>query len=1005
MAKQQQLSIHDEYFELTEKYSSIYGENTILLMQVGAFFEVYGGHSIMKSKIEEFSQICSLNVSEKMKTKDNENITMAGFRDYCLEKYVLKLTENGYNAVVYVQAKRPDDKIDRVFSCVYSPGTYISYDTDTSKQITNNIMCIWLEKTASAKKTNSIIIGISSINIFTGKSKIFEYQVPLYMNPTTFDEIERHISIIAPSEVIIISNFNSQDTDKIIQYSGIKCTSIHILLTLDPELSKYKKEKIENCNKQTYIKHMLSNVFGCEAYEVCKEFNQSEISTQSFCYLLDFIQEHNPDLIKKITIPEFYNVSTEMVLANHTLKQLNVIDDVSNDGNRAGNLSSVIAFLNKCQSAIGKRQLYNEITKPKFDIQWLNKEYEMIDLFEKQIEIDVLQTLRQQLGCIYDIEKICRQIVVGKIMPSSIHNLYKSIFIVHQINTILIENTKISEYLSANFKKITKSTNSIETICNNIMGMMDSKLNIENCKGQTSISDFNKNIIRPNINSKLDSIVQKYNNNIEKYNFIYEYFNEVCNKSSNTQNVEYIKKHETDKSGLSLQITKKRSEILKRELDKTAVIINGKRTIKMGEIVAEDDIKYVHASGANNTISFGALSRITQELVQIEDELNIITKEEFMNFIKTIELEWLEYIQVISEYIARLDVITCKSWIARKFNYCKPSIDATAEKSFVDAKKLRHVLIEHLQKNEIYVANDISIGKDNTDGILLYGTNAVGKTSIIKALGISIIMAQSGMYVPCSSFTYHPYKSIYTRILGNDNIFKGLSTFAVEMSELRIILKMSDESSLILGDELCSGTETESALSIFTAGLMTLHEKKSSFIFATHFHEILKYDEIQTLSNLALRHMSVHYDRELDCLVYDRIIKEGAGNMTYGLEVCKSLYLDEEFLELAYNIRSKYGKCTGGLSDTQSASYNSDKIRGKCEMCNESMGEEIHHLSPQCDSDENGFIDTFHKNHPANLASVCSKCHDKIHACEKSSPPKKEKKITQRKKTTKGYVL
>jgi DNA mismatch repair protein MutS len=322
----------------------------------------------------------------------------------------------------------------------------------------------------------------------------------------------------------------------------------------------------------------------------------------------------------------------------------------------------------------------------------------------------------------------------------------------------------------------------------------------------------------------------------------------------------------------------------------------------------------------------------------------------------------------------------------------------------VDAKKLRHVLIEHLQKNEIYVANDVLIGKDSIDGILLYGTNAVGKTSIIKALGISVIMAQSGMYVPCESFTYFPYKSIYTRILGNDNIFKGLSTFAVEMSELRIILKMADESSLILGDELCSGTETESALSIFTAGLMTLHNKRSSFIFATHFHEILKYDEIKVLENLVLKHMSVHYDRENDCLVYDRIIKDGPGNMTYGLEVCKSLYLEEGFLELAYYIRTKYGKSGRGLlSDSQSKSYNSDKIRGLCEICKENMGEEIHHLSPQQESDENGFIDSFHKNHPANLASVCSKCHDNIHADAKS-PPKKEKKI-QRKKTTKGYVL
>jgi len=71
------------------------------------------------------------------------------------------------------------------------------------------------------------------------------------------------------------------------------------------------------------------------------------------------------------------------------------------------------------------------------------------------------------------------------------------------------------------------------------------------------------------------------------------------------------------------------------------------------------------------------------------------------------------------------------------------------------------------------------------NGYLLYGTNAVGKTSFIKSIGISIIMAQAGLFVPADSYTFSVYKSIYTRILGNDNLFKGLSTFAVEMTELR----------------------------------------------------------------------------------------------------------------------------------------------------------------------------------------------------------------------------
>ena len=80
--------------------------------------------------------------------------------------------------------------------------------------------------------------------------------------------------------------------------------------------------------------------------------------------------------------------------------------------------------------------------------------------------------------------------------------------------------------------------------------------------------------------------------------------------------------------------------------------------------------------------------------------------------------------------------------------------------------------------------------------MLLYGVNAVGKSSTMKSVGISIIMAQAGMYVPASEFYYYPYKYIFTRISGNDNIFKGQSTFAVEMSELRAILKRTNKNSL-----------------------------------------------------------------------------------------------------------------------------------------------------------------------------------------------------------------
>ena len=264
-------------------------------------------------------------------------------------------------------------------------------------------------------------------------------------------------------------------------------------------------------------------------------------------------------------------------------------------------------------------------------------------------------------------------------------------------------------------------------------------------------------------------------------------------------------------------------------------------------------------------------------------------------------------------------------------------------------------------------------------------------------------MAQSGLYVPASSYTFNPYKYIFTRIIGNDNLFKGLSTFAVEMSELRTILRLSDKNSLVLGDELCSGTESTSATSIFVAGIQSLEKKHCSFIFATHLHEIIDYDEIVGLKNVALKHMSVIYDKENDCLVYDRKLKDGPGTNMYGLEVCKSLSLPQEFLEAALSIRIKYHPQSASILDQKKSHYNASVIKGLCENCHNNVAVDAHHLIHQQDADQKGIIHkknlTLHKNHAANLLNLCQKCHDEFHSEAKDD--KRYKKV----KTTKGTII
>jgi len=983
------VSIYGDYINITKTYQQKYGPATVLLMQVGAFFEVYGFKcprtgDVQDSQILEFSQICNLNISEKKVVYDGRQVMMAGFRDYTLDKYLQKITEQGYTAVVYVQDKS-GKAITRVLDSVHSAGTYVSYETDNLPQMTNNIMCVWIDvfkptarNAAGGSKTrDSIVCGIAVANTFTGKSSLSEFQHSFEMNPTTFDDLERAVIVNNPSEVILVSGLSEQTINSVIQFSGIRTSVVH-------RVSSETSEKAAKCAQQKYVQHILDTFYGEESLQTCGEFSMYPTATQAFCYLLDFVQEHNPNLVKKIAVPGFQS-SKKMLLANHTLKQLNILDDANQDGKKKGNLASVATFLNKCCTAMGKRKFQSQLVSPTTNIDWLNQEYAMTARMLEPAAYDMIDSVRKILGQIRDVEKICRQIVLRKIYPSSIYQLYESVLNAHQLAICFAELPEILESLG--------STSEIK--CIEVLGFLDENLYMDRCKLVSSWQNMEESLVKPGICLELDEAVNSYKKNVKRFNAIYVFFNRIMRKQDPSDTTEYVKIHETEKSGVTLQITKKRATTLKAAL---LTMDNGSNCqIPDSDIsISVLDVKFISANASSDEIDIPILSKICKEMIYQKDTLNRWNIAAYHQVLTKFENDWYTALEKIAEQIAKLDVLQSKAYIAKTYHYCKPEIVINnQDQSFVDARDLRHCLIEHIQQNEIYVPNDVSLGNNGQDGILLYGTNAVGKTSLIRALGIAVIMAQAGLYVPCSKFIYRPYKAIFSRILGNDNLFKGLSTFAVEMSELRIILKMADQNSLILGDELCSGTEMESALSIFVTGLQNLHEKRASFVFATHFHEIIGYDEIKALDRLALKHMAVLYDRELDALVYDRKLCDGPGTRMYGLEVCKSLHLDEEFLEQAYSIRSKY--FAKSELDHQAAKYNTKKIRGICELCKTELGEEIHHLDPQKNADQDGFIGTFHKNHPANLMTVCEKCHNDIHS-------DREPVNIVRKKSTKGYI-
>jgi DNA mismatch repair protein MutS len=749
-------------------------------------------------------------------------------------------------------------------------------------------------------------------------------------------------------------------------------------------------------------------------------FNDKVWATQSFCYLLDFIYQHNPNLVYKIAEPVIENKSNRLILANHSLKQLNIIDD--SDREYKGKYSSVSKMLNECITSMGKRKFAHHFLNPVTDPIYLQNEYNIIE--SALSTFDDYKTVKTMLSPIKDLSKICRQIMLEKISPKTIYQLYSGILSAKGIYIFVLEKQQLHEYLKA---KIDDFPNLLVYI-DEITKKLDSLFIMDDCKDIENIQKIEQSFIKNGVDTALDEKIRVLMESQDQLECCRCYFSSVLStyESSNKKKSkaklveddeestpEYVKIHETEKNNYSLIATDRRCKILEEVLTKNksskTILLKYKSRFYNNEReftleIGNDPLEFNKQTSTNKIIENNQIKKLCKDVSLIKNIFIDAVLNVYSKIIKSLDI-YQEKINLICELITYTDLVYSKAYIAEKYNYCKPEIVTCEQKgkSFINVTNLRHCLIEKIQQSELYVANDIVIGDGKMDGVLLYGTNAVGKTSFIRALGISVIMAQAGLYVPASSYKYYPYKYIFTRILGNDNLFKGLSTFAVEMSELRTILRLADKNSLVLGDELCSGTESISAVSIFVAGIQSLHRKQCSFIFATHLHEIIDYEEITELHNVGLKHMSVIYDKEKDCLVYDRKLKDGPGTNMYGLEVCKSLSLPQDFLTAAHDIRMKYHPQSASILDQKKSHYNAAVIKGMCENCGQHMAEDVHHLIHQQDADERGIIKkkelTLHKNHKANLLNLCEKCHDEFHAEEKSE--KRYKKV----KTTKGTII
>lgn len=956
------MNITEEYIQYHNKYTTAEYKNikVLVLMQVGSFYEAYSTDT-SGPNLQEISGVLNIICTKrdkKDKTVSLKNPYMLGFPKVAEAKFINVLIENNYTVVVIDQVTAPPDP-KREVTNIYSPGVYIN---GTQKPDNNYVIGIYIEEEKQKSGgINILCAGMTAIDITTGNVLINEVYSSSSDVKYSLDETTRFINSINPSEIVVYINhsddINKKEILKYLDFDGNDNSKkiLHIRDKINPKYFKigYQNEYLKNVYKDCGMVQPIDYL----------DLERYSYTVISMIMLLDFLYLHNKTVINCLDKPQVYYDAGNMILGNNCINQLNIVDNTNINSNNSINhkYKSLFDVVNNTTCAMGRRLLRSRLTLPLISSKKLNQEYDFItELLQNNLYLEIEKHLKN----IADIERLERKIILEQINPFEFVQFIESCQEVQNLVSKIKQNKCLKKILTTeiNFDFIADFYKTFNV--NNMNCLLN-----EMCE-----NIFIDRTLYP-VMTALDDKIQNYNGFLDKL------CSELCKYIDTKDKQDLIKIKLNSNGGHFLQLTKNRSVILKKNLQDKNI-----RTIIIGDYCLDvDKIIFKDIKKMTNIILSDDLMERSEEINELKQDMMTQSKINFIKQTNKIYVINKTNFENIRTFVSYLDLYKSNAKTSHLYNYFRPTIDSDNKSSFIDCKQLRHPIIERIIDYE-YVPHDIALGKD-TKGILLYGLNSSGKSSIMKALGMCLIMAQAGMFVPAKKCTYYPYTSLYTRITSNDNLFKGLSSFSLEMLELKAILNRARDKTLVIGDEICRGTENISANAIVATSIIKLSEYNTSFIFATHLHDIAELPRIKALSNVKNFHLAVSYDNNKDCLVYDRKLKEGPGENIYGITVAKYILKDKSFIDMALDIKNEMLQDYGSLISGKTSKYNSNVFVYECQLCGEKdikghiSNLQTHHINEQHEF-VNGISSKkphVKKNDKANLVTLCIACHNKIH--------------------------
>ena len=505
---------------------------------------------------------------------------------------------------------------------------------------------------------------------------------------------------------------------------------------------------------------------------------------------------------------------------------------------------SLLWLLDKTKTAMGSRLLKTYIENPLIDIDEINKRYDIVEKLET--EFILAEDLKGLLYNVYDLERLSSRIVFNNANGRDLLQLKTSLKVLPDIKNILE---------SINFK-------SIDTL-SDLYKLIDDSI-YEN----PPVGVKEGYLIKDGYNSELDELKALRTNGKE---FIAKFEAEEREKTG----IKTLKVGYNRVFGYYIEVSKGMKDLVKDEYgyERKQTLSNCERYIS--PILKEKESLILNAE---------------EKIIDLEYELFCNIKDEIRKHIPKL--------QEVAKTISEIDVLLSFAIVSEENNYVRPILTTD---NVLNIKDNRHAVVEKVLDTE-YVPNDIIMDK-NTNILLITGPNMAGKSTYMRELAITVIMAQIGCFVPSSSSTQMVFDSIYTRIGASDDLVSGKSTFMVEMNEANNAVTNATEKSLVLFDELGRGTATYDGIALAQAIIEYIHDNiHCKMLFSTHYHELTTLDK--KLKNLKNVHVSAY--EEDGKITFLHKIKDGSVDKSYGIHVARLAELPSKLIKRADEILKQY---------------------------------------------------------------------------------------------------